>query len=83
MEVIVSDAGSAVALLTSVLSSATNVLTRIGWSAMKWPGTGNRLEAETDKENANSTLLHVCGLPCSPGATVNFVISALGSTNVW
>lgn len=58
-------------------------LTSIDWSAMKQPCTGNRLEAETGKENADtSALLHVGGLPCSPGATVDFVISVLDSTNV-
>lgn len=82
-EVVFSDAGSATILLNLVLSSTTGVLTSIGWSAMKWPCTGNRLETERDRENADtSALLHVYSLPCSPGATVNFVISILDSTNV-
>lgn len=83
MEVVVSDSGSTMMPLGSVLGSATDVLTSIGWSAMKQPCTGNKLEAEIDKENADiSALLHVGGLPCSPSATVNFVISVLDSPNV-
>lgn len=83
VEAVVSSSGSATIPLCSVLGSATDILTSIDWSAMKQPCTGNRLEAETGKENADtSALLHVGGLPCSPGATVDFVISVLDSTNV-
>lgn len=82
MEGVVSDAGSATIPRSSVLGSVTGVLTSIGWSAMKQPCTENRLEAERDKENADTAALLVCGLPCSPAATVNFIISALGNTDV-
>lgn len=80
---VVKGAGSATVLPCSVMGSAIDVLTSIGWSATKWPCTGNRLEAERDKENADtSALLHLCGLLCSTGVTVNFVASVLDSTNV-
>lgn len=76
---VVRDAASAT-ILSSVLGSATDVLTSIGWSATKWPF---RLEAESDKENVdNSALLHVCGVPCSLGVIVNFIFSVLDSTNI-
>lgn len=79
---VVRDAASAT-ILSSVLGSATDILTSVGWLATKWPCMGNRLEAESDKENAdNSALLHVCGMPCSLGVIVNFIFSVLDSTNI-